>query len=239
MKVLLLNLGYLSGLDGSMHDYVYHGARYLHTPARIAAAVEDSVMQLLSREEPDVCCFLELHKKCAMVKDMRAYPFFDVSNKYGIRSLLRYLPFFRDNCNGFFSRCDVPYKKYYFHEGSKKLIYEIELQGGVSLLLCHFSLSKSVRKEQFRELENIIGIGKKMILCGDFNIFRGTGELEKLMTTCTLRAGNLAQSTFPTVHPSKSFDQFLCTPEIRVTRCQALTYFHGSDHLPVVLEFQV
>ncbi|MBP7113926.1 MAG: endonuclease/exonuclease/phosphatase family protein, partial [Candidatus Peribacteraceae bacterium] len=179
MKVLLLNLGYLSGLDGSMHDYVYHGARYLHTPARIAAAVEDSVMQLLSREEPDVCCFLELHKKCAMVKDMRAYPFFDVSNKYGIRSLLRYLPFFRDNCNGFFSRCDVPYKKYYFHEGSKKLIYEIELQGGVSLLLCHFSLSKSVRKEQFRELENIIGIGKKMILCGDFNIFRGTGELEK------------------------------------------------------------
>jgi len=239
MKVLLLNLGYLSGLDGSMHDYVCHGARYLHTPAKIAAGVEDAVMQLLTREEPDVCCFLELHKKSAMVKDMRGYPCADVDNKYGLKSLLRRLPFFRDNCNGFFAKKEIPYKKYYFHEGSKKLIYELELDGGVSLIMCHFSLSKHVRQEQFRELEKIIGTGKKVILCGDFNLFGGTGEIEDLMTTCDLHPGNLTGATFPACHPMKAFDQFLCSPGVRVTRCQAVTGFHGSDHLPVMLEFQV
>jgi predicted peroxiredoxin len=239
MKVLLLNLGYQSGLNGSMHDYLVHGARYLHTPAAIAAQVEDSILQLLDAEEPDVCCFLELHKKSALVRDMRGYECSDVDNKYGLKSLLRRLPFFRDNCNGFFSKEEIPYKKFYFHEGAKKLIYELELQGGVSLILCHFSLKKNVRSEQFRELERIIGRGKKVILCGDFNLFGGTNEIAELMTTCDLHAGNLRQATFPSFHPMKEFDQFLCSAGIRVTRCQAMQSFRGSDHLPVILEFQV
>jgi hypothetical protein len=239
MKVLLLNLGYCSGLDGSFRDYALHGLRYLHTPERITADIEDALFQLLNREEPDVCCFLELHKKSAMVKDLRGYPCSDIDVKYGLKSLLRKIPFFRDNCNGFYAKHDVPYKKFYFKEGAKKLIYELEMENDLTLLFCHFSLSKHIRAKQFRELETMLKDKKRAILCGDFNIFKGTGEIEELMSSCNLRAGNLRQSTFPTVHPSKSFDQFLCTEDVRVTRCEAVKSFHGSDHLPVVLEFQV
>lgn len=238
MKVLLLNLGYCSGLDGSMHDYVLHGPRYLHTPARIAAMVENAVLQLVSLEQPDICCFLELHKKSALVKDLRDFPCFDVEDKYGLKSLLRHLPFFRDNCNAFFARTDVPYQKRFFKKGSKKLIYELQIGNEVSLLMCHFSLSQTVRQRQFRELEDIIGDRKKVILCGDFNIFKGTAEIEELMTICNLES-IAHEPTFPSIHPRRTLDLFLCTKDLHITRCETMHDFHGSDHLPVVLEFQV
>lgn len=237
MKLLLLNLGYCSGLDGSMHDYVFHGPRYLHTPSRIAAAVENAVMQLVHTEEPDICCFLEMHKKSALVKDLREFPCHDVEDKYGMKSLLRCLPFFRDNCNGFFARTDVPYAKRFFRKGTKKLIYELSI-GDATLLMCHFSLSPAVRAKQFRELESMIGSRTKVILCGDFNIFHGTGELHELMSVCNLTSVRHSP-TFPSIHPKRTLDLFLCTPDIHVTRCETVQSFHGSDHLPVVLEFQV
>lgn len=238
MKLLLLNLGYCSGLDGSMHDYVFHGPRYLHTPSRIAAAVESAVMQLVRTEEPDICCFLEMHKKSALVKDLRDYPCSNVDDKYGLTSLLRHLPFFSDNCNGFFARTDVPYTKRFFRKGAKKLIYELQIGNDATLLMCHFSLSEKTRKKQFREIEAIIGERKKIILCGDFNIFKGADEIRELMAVSNLRAVR-HEPTFPTIHPKRTLDLFLCTPDIVVTRCETVQNFHGSDHLPVVLEFQV
>ncbi len=122
MKVLLLNAGYCAGLDGSYHDYIFHSSRYLHTPQKIMQAVESSIFSLVSREQPDICCFLELHKHSALIQDLREYRCHDVENKYGINSLLRHLPFFSRNCNGFFSRKNVPFKKYFFEKGTKKLM---------------------------------------------------------------------------------------------------------------------
>lgn len=235
---MLLNLGYCSGLNGSLSDYVLHGARYLHTPRRIAVSVADAVRKLTETEIPDICCFLELHKKSALVKDMRDYHCSDIEDKYGLRSLLRCLPFFRDNCNGFFARADVPFKKLFFTKGSKKLIYELEIENGGTLLMCHFSLSASVRQAQFRELETIIQLKNKVILCGDFNIFKGTDELAELMSLCRLRSA-VHSATFPAVRPKKTIDLFLCTEDINVTRCETVRDFRGSDHLPVILEFQV
>ncbi len=238
MKILLLNLGYCSGLDGSFHDYFFHGARYLHTPRRIAEGISHAVSELVHAAQPDICCFLELHKKSALVKDLRDFACSDIEDKYGLTSLLRRLPFFRDNCNGFFSRSRVSYKKLFFRKGGKKLVYELQI-GDVSLFLCHFSLSASVRREQFREIEAIVGNRKKTILCGDFNIFSGPAELTELMTVCGFHAANLNDCTFPAVHPTKTFDLFLCTPDIHVLRCESVKNFHGSDHLPVLMEFQV
>ena len=238
MKILLFNLGYCSGLDGSIHDYVLHGGRYVHTPGQIAETVEKAVFKLMDTEAPDICCFLELHKKSALVKDMRNYPCSDVEDKYGMRSLLRCLPFFHDNCNGFFARADVPFKKLFFKKGTKKLIYELKIHNGATLLFCHFSLSRKVRQQQFHELESVIKHRKKLILCGDFNIFKGTDEIDSLMATCNLRSAKHS-ATFPSIHPRRTLDLFLHTEDIHVTCCKTVQDFHGSDHLPVILEFQV
>lgn len=239
MKVLLLNAGYCSGLDGSYRDYILHSSRYLRTPQSIIAAVEASIGSLINAEQPDICCFLELSKHTALIQDLRDYPCHDVDIKYGVNSILRHLPFFRDNCNGFFAREEVPYKKYFFKNGAKKLIYELEVGNDVSLLLCHFSLSHIVRRQQFRELETIIKNRERAILCGDFNIFRGTHEIDDLMNACNLHPVTAYAPTFPAVSPSKALDMFLCTNGLNVTRCEVVRDFRGSDHLPVILEFKL
>lgn len=238
MKVLLLNLGYESGLDGSMYDYFVHGLRYLHTPSQVTHTVERAVENLIFRERPDICCFLELHSNTALVKDLRQYREHDISNKYGLKSLLRWIPFFQDNCNGFFARKDIPYRKLYFRHGAKKLIYELDVADGVSLILCHFSLTHTQRAEQFAELEAIIRKRDRVIVGGDFNIFEGTKELKNLLHDCDLKLVG-SGPTFPAVHPSKMFDLFLASETVKITRCEVVKEFHGSDHLPVILEFKV
>lgn len=237
VKILLLNTGYFSGLDGSLKNYVIHGVRYLHTPERIMSAVEHSVSRLVNLERPDVCCFLELPKKSSIAQDLSEYPFHDISNKYGLNSLLRRLPLFRRNCNGFFAREKLQYKKRYFAKGRKKLIYELDLPNGTTVLLCHFSLSKKTRMKQFDQLKKLIASKKNVILCGDFNIFKGSNEVKSLMEECKLQSVSAFQPTFPAFKPKKAFDLFLCTTDINVTRCEPIAKFHGSDHLPVVLEF--
>ncbi len=239
MKVLLLNAGYCSGLDGSYKDYILHGSRYLRTPRSIIEAVETSINSLIQDEQPDICCFLELNKHSALIQDLRDYPCYDVDTKYGTQSILRHLPFFRHNCNGFFAREEVPYKKYYFKNGAKKLIYELDIGQDISLLMCHFSLAGAVRQEQFNELKSIIKNRERSILCGDFNIFRGTQEIDELINECNLHPVTAYAPTFPAVSPSKAFDLFLCTNNLHITRCEVVRDFKGSDHLPVILEFKM
>ena len=238
MKVLLLNAGYFTGLDGSLSDYLIHGFRYLYTPDAVMHEVENAVKHLVYTEKPDICCFLELHQKTAFVKDFRPYRCHDIDNKYGLQSFLRWLPFFDDNCNGFFSRKNIPFKKLYFKNGAKKLIYELKIAEDVSLILCHFSLSSPVRQKQFLEVQKIIHKRDRVIVAGDFNIFHGTCELSQLLADCDVKLVN-HKPTFPAVHPTKMFDLFLCSKSIKITRCEVARGFHGSDHLPVILEFQM
>ena len=238
IKVLLLNLGYESGLNGSWYDYVVHVLRYLHTPTEITKEVDEVLENMILREQPDICCFLEIHSNTALVKDLRQYSEHNISNKYGLHSLLRWLPFFSDNCNGFFCKKEVPYRKLYFRHGAKKLIYELEVADDLSLIMCHFSLTHIQRAEQFAELEAIIKKRKRVIIGGDFNIFGGTKELQKLMLDCNLKLMN-NKATFPAVHPNKTFDLFLASENVKITRCETVNNFRGSDHLPVILELKV
>ncbi len=76
-------------------------------------------------------------------------------------------------------------------------------------------------------------------MCGDFNIFHGSQEIDRLMKICKLHPVSAYAPTFPAVSPDKALDLFLCSDSLHVTRCEVVRDFRGSDHLPVVLEFQV
>lgn len=233
-----MNLGYATGLDGSMKSYFLRWYRYLYTPRWIIRKVRMSIYNLLNRENPDLCCFVEIHRHHGFVPHPHAYTS-HIDNKYGRFSVLRYLPFFRDNCNGFFSHHHLQCKKRYFKNGSKKLVYEIEMGNGLVLLMVHFSLRRDVRRLQFRELKKMINGRHNVIVCGDFNIFRGLREVHSLAESCNLQIIHTAGHTFPAVSPKKTLDLFLCPKSLHHASARVFSDVQVSDHLPVMLEVTV
>jgi endonuclease/exonuclease/phosphatase family metal-dependent hydrolase len=103
--------------------------------------------------------------------------------------------------------------------------------------MTHFSLSKRIRHKQFAELEELIRKRKRVILCGDFNVFSGPEELYHLLGQCNLRIVNQPKDfTFPTCKPRKALDLFLCSHDVRIMDIRVLDTVTASDHLPVILE---
>ncbi len=238
-RILLFNVGYATALDGSVRNYFLRFYRYLYTPREIIRRVRRAIYHLLQKEQPDVCCFVEIHKKHGCMPHPHIYTSSDVSNKYGLHSILRRLPFFRDNCNGFFAKGDLPFRKIYFKSGTKKLIYEILLRDDLSLFLMHFSLDRRLRQKQFNELKQIVKSRPNVILCGDFNIFRGRKEIENLARECNLQIVNSpSEATFPAVNPKMTLDLFLC-PRGLQAHARVIPGIQASDHLPVLLEMQI
>jgi endonuclease/exonuclease/phosphatase (EEP) superfamily protein YafD len=239
LKILLYNVGYYTELDGSVRDYLFRGYRYLYTPKKVVSETLQQLNTLMEQEKPDICCFIEIHKNKRNRPLFSAYHFGDIDNKYGFNSVLRRLPFFRNNCNGFFSKKALNFHKHYFKSGTKKLVYEIELQPNVSLFMVHFSLKASTRKKQFEELKAFLDPTKQNILCGDFNTFSDTQELDSFARSCGLRIVNKpSEGTFPAKDPRKAIDLFLCSATINAGS-EVLNNVQLSDHLPVLAHISI
>ncbi len=236
LRILLYNVGYATALDGSMRNYVLKSYRYLYTPRRIIRKVRQALYTMLTSEQPDICCFVEVHRKKAFVPRKPDYQGFHMANKYGNRSMLRKLPFFRDNCNGFVAREDLNFDRLYLKSGTKKLVYRIDLQNDIKLFLVHFSLNRRTRAKQCQELSEMLRGYKKVVVCGDFNVFKGTGELETLAECSRLQIVNANALTFPAVNPRRSLDLFLCSEDLGKVSARVLNDVQVSDHLPVMLE---
>lgn len=237
LRILFYNVGYATGIRGSLWEYFVRFYRYLWTPRKIAQRVRHAIYHLLQTVRPDVCCMVEVHRKRGFLSSPRFYHWGDTDVKYGLSSILRYLPFFWNNCNGFLSRHSYTYSKRYFRSGTKKLIYDIQIAPEISLLFAHFSLEQSVRAFQCREIAEVILEKKQVILCGDFNIFQGAGELHSLAHQCDLEIINAHGSpTFPAVCPTKTLDLFLCSRSLHTISATVLASVQASDHLPILLE---
>lgn len=235
MRILLFNVGYGTGLNGSLRSYLLQGYRYLYTPRYIIRQVRQSLYNLMTREKPDLCCFVEVHRKHGFIPHPHAYHF-HAAVKYGRFSPLRLLPFFKDNCNAFCSEKPLHFSRQYFKNGTKKLVFEIDLPNRLKLILVHFALRESTRKRQCEELKKIINGRKNIIVCGDFNVFKGASELHNLAETCGLKIVNSHSHTFPAVNPKKALDLFLCPKEMEGVSARVLKDVQVSDHLPVLLE---
>jgi endonuclease/exonuclease/phosphatase family metal-dependent hydrolase len=74
-----------------------------------------------------------------------------------------------------------------------------------------------------------------VILCGDFNIFRGTRELQSLAESCNLKIVNSNGATFPAANPKRTLDLFLCPKDLHHVSAEVMSDMQGSDHLPVLL----
>lgn len=246
-KILLLNLEYCLDVKASVFGIAARGYRYLFCPKKTQKRTLNHLNRLIHKIQPDLCCFVEIDRGSRISNRINqinkltngSYHFHSIENKYKPKGLLRRLPFFCSQCNGFLAKKDLPHKTFFLKKGLKKLVYQIQINSDTALFLVHFSLSKKIRKAQLLELEKLLPNAQKLILCGDFNIFRGMKEINWFIEKNNLKVINPAsQKTFPSHKPKKNLDLFLASKNLNIAGFNVLSNVKISDHLPVLMEIK-
>lgn len=235
-KILLLNLGYFSGLNGSIFDYIFKSWRYIFLSQKIIKKINADFKEIILKEYPDIICLIEIRKDQIKYFLNQKYKFYDIETKYSQNGLARKIPILKDQSDCFISKSDLSFEKFFGKNGTKKLIYCINLPSEISLLLSHFALGKRTRKKQFEEIKNLVRKDKKTIICGDFNIFNGLSELDNLVNDLDLKVVQ-KENSFPAYNPKKVLDLFLVSKDI-IAKAKVIK-IDISDHLPVLLEIEV
>jgi len=238
-KILLLNFGYARGWDGSLKSFF----KTLHRlPFQFFFQRKKELKKLekiIKEENPDLILLAEVeNKKCMEFLSKLGYPFWDMDIKYGPESLYRKIPAWHNNSNAFLSKEEIDFKKIFFSQGAKKLIYDIVLPNKEThLFFAHFSLVDKTRKNQLKEISEIMSQHKNSILVGDFNIKFGIKELDEIKNNLNLKISS-EKPTYPAYKPTKTFDLLLAPKDLDLKT----KIFYGenmSDHLPVLFELSL
>lgn len=243
--ILMSNLSYLRGLNGCLAHHFRYAHRHFYCSRAVQEASIQQVIEIMEREQPDVCCFVEIDKGSADLANFNQlealaseqYPYFDIENKYGLTSRLRALPLTRGKSNGFLSRRKLEYEKIYFTHGTKRLIYKLQLEPNVSLFFAHFSLKKAVRLQQLLQIRQLVSeTPGEVVILGDFNIHSGFGELAPLLNESHLILLN--QEDVPTFRFHRTLlplDLCICSHGIAKRAQLKIISQPYSDHEALVL----
>ena len=203
--ILMGNLGYLRGINGCLSQHFRYAYRHIYCSQDVQRACIQQVIELIEKEAPDICCFVEIDKGSAGPSNFNQlealvteqYSFFDIENKYGPLSRLRSLPLTRGKSNGFLAKRHMHYEKIFFTHGTKRLIYKISIAPDITLFFAHFSLKQKTRAMQLLQVRDIVKDTQgEVIVLGDFNIKSGFGELAPLVNEAHLVVMN--QENVPT-----------------------------------------
>ncbi len=211
----------------------------------------------LKGHEPDIIGFTEIdtgsirskkEDKTAFFKEFMELEDQVEKVKYtwkGISKIMKVLPITRKQGNAVISKHKITDVRYHnLNRGTKRVAIEclIEKPEKFRVLLVHLPLGKQARKEQLKELVDIVnGIDEPLLMMGDFNIFGGLKEIRSLLRKTGLRypPGRKVIHTQPTSKPSKTLDLILVSEEIKVKEYRALKDMKLSDHLPVLIDFDI
>ncbi len=247
MKILFYNLGYGRGINGSVSSYVKRGASIVYHRADSQRKVLNQVVELVQEQQPDIFAFAEIGLGSFRNQNISQHEYLtanllrvskDLSaSKYGV-SWLGSLPFHVGNGNGVISFTDATISKHYLTLGRKKLILAVQTPEATIFTL-HLPLVQKHRAEQLRELVHLVNqCATDVIVCGDFNIFKGLEELREFQFATNLKLSSQRHKTFPSHKPRLELDTFLyrfSSPDIQpVHRVLPVSL---SDHLPIILEW--
>ncbi len=254
VKLITYNIEYCEGLVGRWFDYLKFwkiffppkklNQRLVHALQKIKpdilALIEVDIGSLRARGEDEVR-FLEEKLHLQDFVEKVKYPF------RGWLKLFHHLPILDKQANALISKFKLQKVKYHvFHEGTKRMVIEatVHCPKPVTLLIAHLALGKRARARQLVELAAIVNsIKNPVILVGDFNTFHGEAEIRKLLQKTHLKDKISLDTkdlhfTEPAWHPKRRLDYILTSPRIKVKRYSVLK-FHFSDHLPLMIEFEV
>jgi endonuclease/exonuclease/phosphatase family metal-dependent hydrolase len=248
-KIFMSNLGYARGINGGL----VHHTRYMHRHFYCTPLAQEQTLSqvraLLEKEDPDVCCFVEIDKGSATSANFNQlealithkYVFSDIENKYGQMSWLRGLAFTRGKSNAFMSKRRFAFEKLYLRSGAKRLLYKIHLASNLTLFFVHFSLKQSVRSDQLAQVAKIIqDTAGEVILLGDFNILTGMKELKPLLReTSMILLNEEDRPTFFFHKRHLTLDLCLCSPSLASHAALRIVPQPYSDHAALILEVQI
>lgn len=248
LKIWMSNIAYAKGFNGALAQHVLYAHRHFYCSPKIQRAVLQDIRTLLEREQPDVCCLVEIEKArraAGSIDHLQTllegrYHYSDIANKYSAKGGLQRLPGAASKCNAFFANRDFPFERIYLRTGHKRLVYKISLTPNVTLFFAHFSLRKVKREAQFRELHAVLTqTPGQHIVMGDFNILTGFQELGPLLdgTDLVLR-NNPHETTFRFHQKRQVLDLCLCSRSlVDNTRLKVIDQPY-SDHAALLLHVQ-
>jgi len=242
MKILLYNIGYSTGLKGSLKEYFLKFWRYLWASKETVT----KIAKFLKKQNADVICLLEtdvgsirnrFHCQVKTIARKLRIAFFKTSSKYHPNSWFKKLPFFHKHHDAVLSKRPGKIIQYYLRNGMGTLVQEFVINN-ISIFTVHLGLwRKNIRKLQLKELTQIIkGCSRPYLVCGDFNIFNGLEEIRDFLNEAKLK---LIQKnpTFPSIKPKRPLDLIMVCESIRVKAVGVVDALF-SDHLPVYVEIE-
>lgn len=245
-KIFFSNIAYAKGIDGSLWQHVRGFGRHFYCRVPIQKAVLTQVKEILQTADPDIGCFIEIdngslhsayfNQVQELITD--SYPYYDIANKYGSDSFLRFMPSHKGNSNAFIAKQDFPFERFYFANGTKRLIHRIELPGKRFVFFAHFSLNKKVRIKQFEETNQLLRACEgDVILLADFNILDGFAELGPLLRDTDLIVMNDEKEPTFTFHRRRlALDLCLCSKNLASTTKLQVIPQPFSDHAALLVE---
>ena len=243
MRFLIYNIAYGTGGPAGMSENILTVHRYLRTKRKHLEGVIDYIAScdadVVGLVEVDTGSFRTNYVNQAQQIASALKQYQHCAVKYAPNSLTRKIPILRQQSNVFLTKKQrLPCAFHYFPVGLKRLVLELEVDG-IRLFLLHLALGKYSRKYQLDYLKEVIPQNVPVLIGGDFNLFKGTRELDHFMEIFSLRSANdLNLPTFPSWKAEKQLDYILYSKQIR-----PLSFEVGeakcSDHLPILFDFEL
>jgi endonuclease/exonuclease/phosphatase family metal-dependent hydrolase len=250
-RLIVYNIEYLEGLEGQTASYLKFWRRVIHPKE-----IKEKLVETLKKYSPDILSFVEvgggsffensyidyIKKELGMAHRMERSKY----NFHSFSGLLKHIPLFSKQTNGVLSKFEL-LKPEVIHlkEGIKRSVLKVEvaLPNPITLFLVHLSLGEETRKKQIEEIAKHVKLVRgPVILAGDFNTADGEKEIRKLLKQTGLNhkfwSNGGTSLTYPTWHPRKRLDYVLASEDVHVKNYEVLDV-HLSDHLPVLVDFEV
>ena len=253
MKLLACNAGYLLDYEGSYHEYVLRPHRGLVGSKRAEEQAIERLVDVITAEEPDVVGLLEVDRGSIRTRTdgqvsnvaqrlrERGYGYNPyAATKYGDEGVIPSLPMLQYLGNGVLTNGEYETRTHYLETGPKRLVIEVSLPE-VDIFTTHLAMSGRARRNQLRELADLVSDRDCPIVAGDFNAYNGFDEVQDVFDDVGLELYDPGE-TVPrrpldsVVTDTRTLDFFLVPEGLSVTRCEAIDV-QVSDHRPIVLEF--
>ena len=243
MRFLLYNIRYAAGIGKHFHLPVPYSGYFKNTNGNLKKIVD-----FIGSVNPDIIGLIEVdsgsfrseknNQAEAIAWELQHDHIYQ--SKYSASSVAQKLPLLNKQGNAILTNQEIVSQRfYYFCDGVKRLVIELEL-AEFSIFLVHLSIKFRHRQYQLQDLHSMVkNVEKPVIVAGDFNVLRGDRELQLFLAATGLRNANSnRQPSYPSRAPRRQLDYIFHTPQIRVTGFQ-IPQIKLSDHTPLVCEFEL
>jgi endonuclease/exonuclease/phosphatase family metal-dependent hydrolase len=247
-RILFSNLGYARHIDGSLRQHVRGLARHVSCAHDIQQGALEQLRTLMHAHQVDLACLAEIdagssnNRYFDQMHFLRdgTYAYAHATNKYGTGRGLDTAALSRGKSNGWLARAPVHFECRYLSEGTKRLVYALYPEGCPPILFGHFSLRAPTRRAQFAEVAAWLPeVGEDVIVLGDFNNYRGLGELSPLMEGGGLNlVGGGREATFKFARYRAAVDLCLASERLLSGLHVRVLPQSFSDHEALLIEWR-